>query len=369
MNDSPSLTGRPTPAALALGFCGTALACLLARDLLLSFCGNEPALAAALAVLPLAMAGGARLRRRLGHTWHPADLLAPVLGLLALVLPLSLLALRAVRPFLAPPGPLPVAGPALVAGSALVAFLPLGLVAGTLLALTTEAAARLPAPPRLPLAVVATAGAALGALFVQGVAIPKLSPANAALDAALGCCVAGVLCAAGAPDGRRMETWLSLLAFVLLVPLPLSGIVDERLAAFAWSCPVEAVPTAPAGSAAGLAAGLAAVLWSVGPVLAAGLALRAWAERQGADAADRLRLAEGMCDAGLLVGIFFAYRAVGGNLYGYLPALVAAYAAGQALALYLPWRRENRPSALTASPSLLAGYALGFALPALLALF
>ncbi len=368
MNHCPCPTGRPTPAALALGFGVAALACLLARELLLSFCGDEPALAAALAVLPLAMAGGERLARRVGAAIHPADLLAPALGLLALTLPLSLLALRAARPFLAPAGTAVAAGPALIVGSALAAFLPLGLAAGAVLALTAAADARLARPPRLPLPVVVAAGAALGALFVQLVAIPKLSPINAALDAAIGCCAAGVLCAAGAPDGRRMETWLSLLAFLLLVPLPLSGIVDERLAAFAWSCPVEAVPAAPAGSAPALAAGLVAVLWSVGPVLVAGLALRAWAGRQGADAADRLRLAEGMCDAGLLVGLCFAYRAVGGDLYGRLSALVAAYAAGQALALYLPWRRENRPSALTASPALLLGYALGFALPALLAL-
>ncbi|HCR13287.1 MAG TPA: hypothetical protein DIU49_08485, partial [Desulfovibrio sp.] len=83
MKNCPCPTGRPTPAALALGFAGAAMACLLARDLLLAFGGNTPATGLALAVFPLGLAIGLRLAPRFTTRNDPADLLAPMLGLLA----------------------------------------------------------------------------------------------------------------------------------------------------------------------------------------------------------------------------------------------------------------------------------------------
>lgn len=369
MNDCPLPTGRPTPAGLALGFCGAAMVCLLARELLLSFCSEEAAMGAALAVLPLAMAAGQRLSQRGDAHGHPADRLAPFLGLLALAMPLTILLLRAVRPFLAPGGALGAPGVSLVVGSALAAFLPLGLILGAGLAVTAQATGRMTQPLHLPLPVSLAVGAALGAIFVQFVAVPKLLPINAALDLGIGCCAAGVLCAAGAPDGRRMETWLSLLAFAFVLALPLSGIIDALLAGWAWSCPADAAPSGPLNLASILSAGLPPVLGAVGPVLLAGIILL-W--RSGT-MAEPSRAAygpfgRGLVDASLLAGLLFAFKAIGGDLFGRLSLLIAVYAAGQALALYLPFRREGRQALLELSQPLFLGYALGLLLPSLLLL-
>jgi hypothetical protein len=369
MNDCSCPTGRPTPAALALGFCGAALVCLLARELLLSFCSEEAALGAALAVLPLAMAAGLRLSQRGDAHGHPADRLAPYLGLLALAMPLALLLLRAVRPILAPGGALGVPGVSLVVGSALVAFVPLGLILGGGLAVTAQAADRVSQPLRLPLPASLAIGATLGALFVQFVAVPKLLPINASLDLGIGCCAAGVLCAAGAPNSRRMETWLSLLAFAFVLALPLSGIIDGLLAGWAWSCPADAAPSGPSNLASLLTDGLAPVLGAAGPVLLAGIILL-WRSGTMAEASRAAYgpFGRGVVDASLLAGLLFAFKALGGDLFGRLSLLVAVYAAGQALALYLPFRREGRQAILAPSQPLFLGYALGLLLPALLLL-
>jgi len=67
-----------------------------------------------------------------------------------------------------------------------------------------------------------------GVGFVHFVAGPRLSALNIALDLTLGCAALGIVCAAGmAGTGRRLETWLSALALVAILALPLSGVVDD----------------------------------------------------------------------------------------------------------------------------------------------
>ncbi|WP_300155018.1 hypothetical protein [Solidesulfovibrio sp.] len=358
MTQCPCPTGRPVPAALALGFGGAAMACLLARELLLA-CGDAPAMGLALALLPLCLAAGVRLAPRLAAGRDPADLLAPALGLLAVCLPLSLLVFRALRPVLAAVA----AGPAFALFAGVVAFVPLGLVLGAGIALTGRVETRRTAPSRLSPTAGLALGAALGAFFVQAVVLPKLTPLNGSLDAAIGCCVAGVLCAAGAPDGRRMETWLSLLAVCFVVVLPLSGIIDERLAVFEWGRAAEALPTAPLpGTLA--AKGLTAVLLACAPLAAAGLAgVLLCAGTGDGGRATAASLGAGLADAAVLLGLLFAFAASGGGLFDFLPALVAAYAAGQTLALVRD--RKTLPPLAPPLP-LLLGLSLGLALPSLL---
>ncbi len=366
MKNCPCPTGRPTPAALALGFAGATMACLLARDLLLAFGGNTPAAGLALAVFPLGLALGLRLAPRFFTArTEPADLLAPMLGLLALCLPFSLFVLRtAVRPPAV--AGITVSGVALVGLATLAAMLPLCLCLGAGLAFTARVGERQPTPPRLPLAASLALGAALGAAFVQWIAIPKLSPVNASLDAGIGCCLAGVLCAAGAPDGRRMETWLPLLAFVFVLVLPLSSIIDARFAALEWGRAAADIPTAPP-LAALAARGPAAVLTACLPLLAAGLGAILFLCKPGAQLAGRetrIPAAMGLADAAALFTLLLAFAAVGGDLFGRLSGLVAAYAAGQALAL----SRKGAPCPFAPSPALFFGCALGLALPSLLLL-
>lgn len=365
MNDCPCPTGRPTPAALLLGFAGAALTCLLCRELLLACGGNVSAMSAALAVLPLAMAAGHGLAQRLDPAVAPADRLAPVLGLLALAGPLTLLVLPAVLPMTAPAGLRVTPASIRLTASALLAFVPLGLLLGAGLILTAVTAARMPRPPRLPLPVSLAAGAALGGLFVAFVAIPKLSPLNAALDAGIGCCAAGVLCAAGAPNSRQMETWLSLLAFGYVLVLPLSGVLDVRLTGWLLPGPAGGATGAPLAVAGLPPEGLLAVVGAVGPVLAVAAVLL-WQAQEGLAMGP---LGEGLLDASLFAGLVFAFRALGGELATRLPLLLAAWAAGQALALARPGRRTERRATLLPSAALFYGYALGLFLPAVLILF
>ena len=366
MNDCPCPAGRPTPAALALGFSGAAMACLLARDLLLAFDGNAPAMGFALAAFPLGLAAGLRLAPRFLARADPADLLAPMLGLLALCLPFSLFVLRAaVRPLPSESGA--ASGVALVVLAALAAMARLCLCVGAGLCFTARVGRRQPTPPRLPLAASLALGAALGAAFVQWVAVPKLSPLTASLDAGIGCCLAGVLCAAGAPDKRRrMETWLPLLAFVFVLVLPLSAIIDARFAAMEWGRAAADIPTAPPHAALA-ARGIAAALTACLPLLAAGLGAIFFLCKPGTAQSGRakhLPAAMGLADGAALLGLLLAFAAAGGDLFGRLAGLVAAYAAGQALAL----PRKGAPCPFAPAPALLIGCALGLALPSLLLL-
>jgi hypothetical protein len=255
---------------------------------------------------------------------------------------------------------------ALVVLAALAAMLPLCICLGAGLAFTARVGERQPTQPRLPLAASLALGAALGAAFVQWIAIPKLSPVNASLDAGIGCCLAGVLCAAGAPDGRRMETWLPLLAFVFVLVLPLSSLIDARFATLEWGRAATDIPTAPP-LAALAARGPAAVLTACLPLLAAGLGAILFLCKPGAQQAGRekrIPAAMGLADAAALFALLLAFAAVGGDLFGGLSGLVAAYAAGQALAL----PRKGAPCPFAPSPALFLGCALGLALPSLLLL-
>ncbi|EHJ49178.1 hypothetical protein DFW101_3178 [Solidesulfovibrio carbinoliphilus subsp. oakridgensis] len=367
-------TGRPLPAALALGFAGTALTCLLLREHLLLFCGNTLAMAASLAVLPLAMAAGTVLGRRRPAGRDPADQLAPLLGFLALCLPATLALASLVRPGLAR-----LAGTALaplaVLGSGLVAFLPVGLCLGIGLALVADVAGRkAPAPAaRLPLPLAVPLAGVLGALFVQFVAIPKLSPLNACLDIGIGCAGAGLLCAAGAPGGRRLESWLSLLALLFVLLLPVSGLIDARLQAFAWQCPIDAIPATPRAaqvlarqeapgrpSPTGLPTGLAVAALLAGALVALGDRKRL----PGLSPDAARAAAAGLAEAAALVGLLLLYDLYAGALFVHLPALAAAFLAGETLGVCRGLGRRE-PSGLPAPalappcPAALAGAAAG----------
>lgn len=366
----PTTSGRPLPAALALGFTGAGTLCLLLRELLLAYCGNEAALGAALAVLPLAMALGATFPRRFFPGRDAADLLGPALGFLGVSLPLSLLLPRLFRP-----GTILDAGIALsplaVGCAAVGAFLPLGLGLGYGLALAGAVGDRLEDRAKASRLPIALAGAAtVGALFVQFVAIPKLIPLNASLDMGLACCVAGLLCAVSAPSGRKAETGLSLLALAFVLSLPLSGIVEEQLAAWQWQCPVEAVPAIPSAAGSIMGAGP----WGLSTALAfAALCVAVVGATSSRNPLPVLpgdtprRLAAGMAESGAFFALLLVYQGVTGNLFPHLPALAAAWMSGETLAVR---PRHDRPAAsLTPDVHVLCGAALGLGLLAALLAF
>lgn len=363
MTQSPLLHGRPLPAALGFGFAGTAFLCLLLRELLLIFNGQEAALGTALALLPLCILAGASLfGRKLGRR-HPADLLAPLLGCMALLLPISLLLTRLARPLCGIDVGSALAWPTIL-GVALVALAPIGICLGCglrgIAAVTsrhpTTAAAKIPLPAAL-----AGAGC-LGALFVQFVVIPKLSPLNATLDMGLGCAVAGLLCAGGAPEGRRMENWLSLLALAFVLALPISGVLDAKFQSWEWQCAMDAVPTAPDNARALLAAtdDFTALSKALGitAALAALLALFGATGRLPALPKDTARTAAAaMAESTALLGILFFALPLTGSLHQHLPVLVAAFLAGETCGLLRP----TTGATLTPAPAALLGSAIGFA--------
>ncbi|UJX41461.1 hypothetical protein K9F62_01805 [Desulfovibrio sp. JY] len=354
-------TGRPLPAALALGFAGAGATCLLLRELLLAYCGNEAAMGAALALLPLAIAAGATLPRRLWPESDPANLLGPALGFFAISLPVSLLLPRLARPGMIV-GDAAALSPLAVAGSALGAFIPLGLCLGLVWTLTGAVGCRQEGKKGARLPAALASAAALGALFVQFVAIPKLTPLNASLDMGLACCVAGILCAAGSPGGRAPETWLSVMALGFVLLLPMSGLIELRLAAWQWRCPVTAVPAVPAAIGTVLGGGaraLSTALTYLALCIAVLAALAGRASLPGLRGDESRNLAAGMAEAGVFLGLLLAYQGMTGNLFPHLPALAAAWLGGDALALY-PGREAGR--SLVPSTPALCGAALGLAL-------
>jgi hypothetical protein len=331
---------RPLPAALALGFAGAALVCLLLRELGRFFAGHEPAIAAALTLLPLCLPAGAALARRLATRYDPADLLPPLLGILAVTMPTTLLALRAVRPFLAA-----AAGSTLSAvsilGAGTLAFAPLGLCLGGGLQALSAATARRPDHRGVRPAVMTAAAGCAGALFVVFVALPKLSPVNACLDMAIGACAAGLLCAVGVPGGRRAETWLSLLAVCFVFALPLSGLIDAR--SDQWgpaptAAGTEVPPTRPAASPRNRPG---PAVTGLALVLALGLVFPATRQRKIVSS-PLAASAAAMAESAAILAVFF-----GGHSLGVLPAdrqgtLLAAFMAGEALGLWLGGRLHGR---------------------------
>ena len=244
MTDAPLRHGRPWPVMGALGFAGAALLVLIGREIAAAYPAHLPMLIVLAAVsLGVGLFLGARLAGWLAAGNDPADAMAPALGFVAASLPLSLLFSRLGRGLAATAPPASFFPPGL-ATALLAGLVPLGLALGAAGALAVAAARRAePAKPR-KIWHYAGGGAVLGALFILLVAVPKLSPINACLDMGIGCAAIGILSAAAAPAGNRnYETWLSLLAIVFVLLLPLSGLFDDKTNA--W-CEPTAAPTAPA---------------------------------------------------------------------------------------------------------------------------
>ena len=154
------------------------------------------------------------------------------MGAMAVCLPTALLAER-LTTFLA--GGL--AGLGLAAGLT-------GLVVGAGLAVARAAGREAGVSPGRFLRAIA-GGTVAGALFVPLIAVPKLSPLNACLDVGIGCAAVGIICAAAAPHGKRsMETWLSVLALLFVLLLPLSSLIDARSSAWCDPSAAAALPVA-----------------------------------------------------------------------------------------------------------------------------
>ncbi|BAH74643.1 hypothetical protein [Solidesulfovibrio magneticus] len=231
MTEVRPVHGRPLAAAAALAFAGAALVMLVGREALAAapLAAVAAVAAVAAATLLILAALGARLVRPLFSSHHPASLTAPAMGAMAVCLPTALLAER-LTTFLA--GGL--AGLGLAAGLT-------GLVVGAGLAVAQAAGREAGVSPGRLLRAVA-GGTVAGALFVPLIAVPKLSPLNACLDVGIGCAAVGIICASAAPHGKRsLETWLSVLALVFVLLLPLSSLIDARSSA--W-CDPAAAPVA-----------------------------------------------------------------------------------------------------------------------------
>ncbi len=248
--------GRPLPAAAAAGFAAMAFLVLFLREILALFFGNEILAGLALAVGLAGAALGAFFFPRLALGRRPAELLAPALGLTAVLMPAAILAIRLMRPWLGiHPGQTPSLA-AVLAASALCCG-PVCLVLGFAASACLATAGSHPKWSARPLAAVVAAalGAAAGGLFVQFVAIPRLSPVNACLDMALGLAAVGLFCAAGTSESRRMETWLSLLGLLCVLALPISGLLDAKSRAWEWGPDLAADRDTPRNELAVLASG------------------------------------------------------------------------------------------------------------------
>ena len=228
MTDARPVHGRPRAAAAALAFAGAALVLLVGREALAAASPAAVVAVAAAALFGLAALGARLIRPRLASD-NPATLTAPAMGAMAVCLPVALLGERLTTSLaggLAGLG-LSVGLTGLVVGAGLAVALAAGKEAG-------ETSGRL--------LWTIVGGAVAGALFVAFVAVPKLSPLNACLDGGIGCAAVGIICASAAPHGKRsLETWLSVLALVFVLLLPLSSLIDARSSA--W-CDPAAAPAA-----------------------------------------------------------------------------------------------------------------------------
>ena len=235
MTEVRPVHGRPRAAAAALAFAGAALVLLVGRE-----ASSGAPLAAVIAVAAAALLGLAALGARLVRPYllrnNPATLTAPAMGAMAVCLPLALLGERLASSLAGG-----LAGLGLSVGLT-------GLVVGAGLSVA-RAAGREAGETSGRLLWTMIGGAAAGALFVPLVAVPKLSPLNACLDGGIGCAAVGIICAAAAPHGKRsLETWLSVLALIFVLLLPLSSLIDARSSAWcdpsaASALPVAAKPT------------------------------------------------------------------------------------------------------------------------------
>lgn len=219
---TPTFPRRHLAGVLATAMLAGAFAALTMPEVLATgrFGPNGPFLVAGLGVSGpvLALALFRRFPRRL-----PLAGLAFFLGLAGLVMPLAVLAARAGEPF----------GPARLApaGVSLAGYWLTGVLYGLAIVSALSGALRHPrlrARPLLLGGLMILAGLA-GVAFTRFVAGPRLSALNIALDLTLACAAVGIACAAGTPAAsRRQETWLSVLALVAILALPLSGVLDER---------------------------------------------------------------------------------------------------------------------------------------------
>jgi hypothetical protein len=240
MSNTVVRSGRPLAGTLAAGFAGGAFAALALPEVLGPARPGPAGLAALAGVWLASLLLGAVWDRRNRAGGQPKDWLAPALGLIGLTMPLALLAARM--------GHLPALDRLGLPWASLAGCCPTGLFCGLALAAALAEARTHPRwrdrPAAIPtiLAVSALAGAA----FCLYVAEPRLSPLNTALDLTLGCAALGIVCAAGAPvASRRLETWLSLLALLTILALPLSGVLDQ--VSLHWNPPQP--PARQSGSA------------------------------------------------------------------------------------------------------------------------
>jgi hypothetical protein len=231
MTEVRPVHGRPLAAAAALAFAGAALVLLVGREALAAApLAAVAAVAAAALLVPAAL--GARLVRPHLSSNPPASLTAPAMGAMGLCLPVALLAERLVSSLAGG-----LAGLGLALGLT-------GLVVGAGLAVAW-ASGREAGETSGRLLRAIGGGAAAGALFVPLIALPKLSPLNACLDVGIGCAAVGIICASAAPHGKRsMETWLSVLALLFVLMLPLSSLIDARSSAWCDPSAAAALPVA-----------------------------------------------------------------------------------------------------------------------------
>lgn len=221
MTDACTSPGRHLVGLLATAMLAGAFAALAGPEILGA---ARPDATRLLVLAALALSGPAlgiflvgRLPRR-----PPLDRLARTLGLVGLAMPLAVLAARAGHQPLLDGLPVPVVS---LAGGWLT-----GLLFGLALAAVFAGAGRHPRLCGRPgaLAVLLAAAVLAGIGFTRYVAGPRLSALNIALDLTLGCAVIGIICTTGTPGAnRRLETWLSVLALVAILALPLSGVLDD----------------------------------------------------------------------------------------------------------------------------------------------
>jgi hypothetical protein len=296
-------------------------------------------------------------------------MLGEILGVLALAMPATLLVLRAARPLC---GIQEGAFPSILSifTAAGFAFALLGLCLGFGLWTVFATAARHPKwsadKTTLPLAL--TGFAAAGAFFVQFVVVPYLTPVNASLDLAIGCAAAGLLCAAGTPGGRRMETLLSLLALGGVLLLPISNLLDAKSRQWEWGHTLSIDSFADKGPVVSqLAEGVGRHLGLGTASLALALLLIfVTARRQRTPLATQ---AAAMAESASALVVLFGYPLLGGSLYAHLGLLVAAFMAGETLGFFVAPRvtrrmRQRSPALALMGPILgLAGLAAVFWMP------
>lgn len=235
------MRSAPFPAVLLAGFASTAGQILVLRELLVLFYGNELSTGLIFAGWLLWTALGSTLAGRFHKKMNPDGVgLAAALSFLALLLPLTVLFIRASRLIWAiPVGE--IVRPGLMLGITLSVTAPFCLASGMVFALAwTQAGAGNADKDGRPIAIYLgeAAGAAVGGLFYTFVLLPAVSAVAAALIVAaivLAGCIA-------LPKPRRSDrratqavTGTCLAALVLLgIGLTFSPVLDDASRRLQW---------------------------------------------------------------------------------------------------------------------------------------